>query len=102
HDPLFFALGLSIFLVTLLNSSFKIWYGGHSFGPEVFHGGPSADSDPARGLTRNERAAFRCCGRVPRTDHTLLSLCTDNGHITMPRWSGMPSLPTWTRTAPGF
>jgi hypothetical protein len=36
RDPLFFALGLSIFLVTLLNSSFKIWYGGHSFGPRYF------------------------------------------------------------------
>jgi hypothetical protein len=36
HDPLFFALGLSILLVTLLNSSFKIWYGGHSFGPRYF------------------------------------------------------------------
>ena len=36
HDPLFVALGLSILLVSLLNSTFKIWYGGHSFGPRYF------------------------------------------------------------------
>jgi hypothetical protein len=36
RDPLWCALGLGILLMTLLNVTFKVWYGGHTFGPRYF------------------------------------------------------------------
>jgi hypothetical protein len=36
RDPLWPALGLGILLMTLLNVSYNVWYGGHTFGPRYF------------------------------------------------------------------
>jgi hypothetical protein len=36
RDPLLFALGVGILLMTLLNITYRVWYGGHTFGPRYF------------------------------------------------------------------